>query len=293
MLNLSCNLSTVGQMNADQYCLQSVKNYDYENFLSCLLLPDRCRGDIVALRAFNIELAQVGVTTTREPLAGLMRLQFWRDTLTAVHEGRSPQQPVAQLLHRAVQRHGLQKRWLRQLIESREQLIHSPGFDTVEQVEAYAEASNSALYYLTLQAAGVQSMEADHCASHLGKSEGIVRLLRGVSFLAGKKQIMLPRQLMAEHGVSEEDVFRRCQEQKLQDVVFTLASLANQHIEHARDLSREVSRDALLVLLPVVATASALRRLQRVNFDVFHPQLAQRDGWLPAALWWARFKRRL
>lgn len=100
MLNLSCNLSTVGQMNADQYCLQSVKNYDYENFLSCLLLPDRCRGDIVALRAFNIELAQVGVTTTREPLAGLMRLQFWRDTLTAVHEGRSPQQPVAQLLHR-------------------------------------------------------------------------------------------------------------------------------------------------------------------------------------------------
>lgn len=160
-------------------------------------------------------------------------------------------------------------------------------------MEAYAEASNSALYYLTLQAAGVQSMEADHCASHLGKSEGIVRLLRGVSFLAGKKQIMLPRQLMAEHGVSEEDVFRRCQEQKLQDVVFTLASLANQHIEHARDLSREVSRDALLVLLPVVATASALRRLQRVNFDVFHPQLAQRDGWLPAALWWARFKRRL
>ena len=37
---------------------------------------------------------------TKEPIAGYMRLQFWKDTLAAIYNDKPPQQPVAVCLHR-------------------------------------------------------------------------------------------------------------------------------------------------------------------------------------------------
>ena len=45
------------------------------------------------------KIVQVGAMT-KEPLAGLMRLQFWRDTLEAIYKDNPRQQPVAMALHR-------------------------------------------------------------------------------------------------------------------------------------------------------------------------------------------------
>ena len=36
-----------------------VRKHDHEHLLSTLLLPSTCRSDVLAVRAFNIELAQV------------------------------------------------------------------------------------------------------------------------------------------------------------------------------------------------------------------------------------------
>ncbi|KAA0191084.1 hypothetical protein HAZT_HAZT001975 [Hyalella azteca] len=267
---------------------------DHENFLATLLLPESCRTDVLAIRAFNIELAQIGVTTTREPLAGMMRLEFWRETLNNLYSDRAPPaQPVARQLHRAIKKHRLSKRWLRQLIDSRDELIQKPGFNSIKELETYAEASNSAIYYLTLQAAGVSSVDADHCASHVGKSEGILRVLRGVPFLASKRQVMLPRQLLAQHGISEEEVLRGCREQKLKEVVYDIASHSHQHIEHARELSHKLTRSARVALLPAVSVSAALQKLRLVDFDVFHPQWTSRSSSLPVKLWWAKLRQRL
>ena len=47
-----------------------------------------------------------------------------------------------------------------------------------------------------------------------------------------------------------------------------------------------VPREVRSAFLPAVAVASYLRRLQRAQFNLFHPGLQRRDGWLPARLWW-------
>ncbi|KAF2346681.1 Squalene/phytoene synthase [Trinorchestia longiramus] len=289
-----CRSFSSKSSDGSQYCLNSVRQHDYENFLAALLLPEACRTDIFAIRAFNIELAQVGVTTTREPIAGMMRLEFWRDILNNLYGDQpAPAQPVARQLHRAVKTHRLSKRWLRQLIDSRDDLLQKPGFNSIAELEAYAEASNSALYYLTLQAAGVSNIDADHCASHVGKGEGILRLLRGVPFLASKRQVLLPRQLLATHGVSEEEVLRGCREQKFKDIVFDLATASHQHVEHARELSKKLPRAARTALLPLVSTSSTLERLRRADFDIYDSRLSTRDSLLPIKLWWAKTRQRL
>ena len=37
------------------------RKYDYENYLTTLLLPEGCRAAAFVIRAFNIELAQVAI----------------------------------------------------------------------------------------------------------------------------------------------------------------------------------------------------------------------------------------
>lgn len=278
--------------NPQQYCLESVKKHDYENFLATILLPSEYRNDALAVRAFNVELALVGAMT-KEPLAGLMRLQFWRDTLEAIYKDNPRQQPVAMALHRAVRRRGLQKRWLTRLIDSREKLVHSSRFITIGELEEYVEESNASLYYLLLQCAGVTSVEGDHCASHLGKAEGVVKVLRGLPLLAPHRQIMLPQQIVALHGVTEESVVRGEDSPKLRDAVLDVASVANSHMKHAVAIAAKLPGPALPPLYPLVGLRASLARLERLQFNLFDKRWGSRDPLLPSRLLWARFRGKL
>lgn len=49
----------------------------------------------------------------------------------------------------------------------------------------------------------MQSREADHAASHLGKAVGISTLLRGAAFHASQRRSYMPIDLCAKHGVSQ------------------------------------------------------------------------------------------
>lgn len=45
---------------SEQYCLELLRKRDYESYLCSLLLPAESRSSALALRAFNVELAQAG-----------------------------------------------------------------------------------------------------------------------------------------------------------------------------------------------------------------------------------------
>ncbi|KAK7063020.1 NADH dehydrogenase (ubiquinone) complex I, assembly factor 6 [Halocaridina rubra] len=276
-------------VDTTQYCLNIVKKYDYENFLSVLLLPGTSRAAAFAVRAFNVEIAQIQDVTS-QALIAKMRLQFWRDTLDDIFHGKSPEQPVAIELQRAVAKYKLSKRWLSSLIDSREDHLENKPFESLQSVEDYSEKSNSVLYYLILQSLGVENVHADHVASHLGKAEGITRLIRGVPHLSSRRIVLLPQDVLMAHKVSQENIIRGSQDQNVKDVVFDIASTAHHHIEHVKDLMKSVPKNARIGLLSHVSVSSYLDALQQVHFDVFNPALQRRNNLLPVRLWWAKFK---
>lgn len=220
-----------------------------------------------------------------------MRLQFWRETLDQVYQGSSPKQPVAIELQRAVAKHGLSKRWLLSLIESREDHLENKQFTTLQDVEDYSEKSNSVLYYLILQILGIKNIHADHVGSHLGKAEGIVRLIRGVPHLGSKRIVLLPRDVMMQHKVSQEDVIRGIRDERMKGAVFDIACVAKTHIEHVKALMKDVPPAARIGLLPEVTISSYLRFLQNSDFDVFDSSLQKRNHLLPLHLWWAKVRK--
>lgn len=78
----------------------SCRKFDYENFVCSLLLRNSARSCALAVRSFNIEIAQIAEQVSQEAI-GLMRFKFWEDTIEKclTHDYRLvPKHPVAQEL---------------------------------------------------------------------------------------------------------------------------------------------------------------------------------------------------
>ena len=206
--------------------------------------------------------------TTSSHTIGLMRLQFWRDSVTKILAGTPPKEPVAILLASAISnlhehtngRARISKGWLMRLISAREQTLTNDPYPNIEALETYAENTYSTLMYLTLSALPMTSITADHVASHIGKAVGIAAVLRGLPLVAfptpaaqvptgggaaslglsgGSKQgaVMLPLDVMAQTGVKEEEVLRRgADAEGLRDAVFTVATRASDHLITAEQM---------------------------------------------------------
>ena len=143
--------------------------------------------------------------------------------------------------------------------------------------------------------------------------------------ISGSRQgsVLIPLDVMAECGVKEEDVLRQGAEAPgLKDAIFKIATRANDHIITAREMLRtlqrgeEVGHDfeheqdrqdnelvsektmqpqeldrAFGVFMPAVSTRLWLEKLEKHDFNIFHPQLRVRDWRLPWKAYWAYSRR--
>lgn len=211
------------------------------------------------MRALNVSLSSIPDTTSSHTI-GLMRLQFWRETISRTLAGSPPKEPVALLLGAAIKdlhskTHGefhVNKGWFTRMINARERTLANDPYPDIASIESYAENTYSTILYLTLSALPMMSVTTDHLASHIGKAMGIAAVLKGLPLVAfpsptshagggggGARQgaVMLPLDVMAKAGVKEEDVFRMGAEAPgLRDAVFTVATRSNDHLITARQM---------------------------------------------------------
>ncbi|XP_054282350.1 NADH dehydrogenase (ubiquinone) complex I, assembly factor 6-like [Macrosteles quadrilineatus] len=276
--------------SSHNYCLDLVRKYDYENFLSSLLLANSVRSTAFAVRSFNVEISKVQDQVSNHQLAQ-MRLKFWLETIDSLFKNQVREHPVAQELHKAIGRHKLQKTHLKNLVLARTNQLSST-FPNLEAMEKYAELSVSSIYYMLLQASGIQNVHADHAASHLGKAQGLANLVRSLPHHCTRRDVPLPQDVLARHRVSHETVLRGHRDQPVRDVIFEVASRAKQHLDKARSLKDKVPEGTFILLLPAASTSWFLDQLQKFDFDVFHPKLQRRHHLLPWTLYLNKFLKR-
>src|SRR3981189_3867719 len=63
-----------------------VRHHDRDRYQTALFAPARRREALLALYAFNYEIARVRETVT-QPMLGQIRLQWWRENIAAAFEG--------------------------------------------------------------------------------------------------------------------------------------------------------------------------------------------------------------
>jgi phytoene synthase len=100
------------------YCEALVRSGDKDRFLASLFVPAERRRFLHALYAFDLEVARVGAAA-REPMAGAIRLQWWREALTGERPGEAAASPVAAALIGALTDTSADRAPLLDLIEAR------------------------------------------------------------------------------------------------------------------------------------------------------------------------------
>src|SRR6267154_786638 len=131
-----------------------VRHHDRDRYQTALLAPARRRGALLALYAFNYEIARVRETVT-QPMLGQIRLQWWREVLDTAYAGAPARQhPVAVPLSAVIREFGLSREPFDRLIDTRERDLADEPPASLAALEDYAEGSSAALVYLALQALG-------------------------------------------------------------------------------------------------------------------------------------------
>src|SRR5262245_60576664 len=112
-------MPSAGGEQAAGYCPDHVRRFDRDRYLMALFAPADRRDDLFALYAFNVEVARIR-ELIREPMMGLMRLQWWRDAIAEIYAGSERRHQVAQPLAAVVRRRGLSREHFDRLLDARE-----------------------------------------------------------------------------------------------------------------------------------------------------------------------------
>ncbi|KAK9103210.1 hypothetical protein Sjap_020464 [Stephania japonica] len=281
---------------AFSYCVHQVRSYDYHNYLCLLHLSPAMRKAAFAMHAFNVETSRA-MDVASDPQIGLMRLLWWQEAIDKIYARKVIEHPTAKALSSIVLEHKINKSWLKRSVEARIKDARREEDDIpqkTEELEKYAEDTMSTILYMTLQAGGIQSTTADHAASHVGKASGLLLLLRSLPYHASRSRQVsyIPTEVASKHGLlvnyGGRTQVQMDSREKLSDAVFEIASVANVHLQKARELAKTVPAESLSVLLPAVPAQIFLDSLERVQFDVFDPRLAR--GILGISPFWFQLK---
>jgi len=121
-----------------RFVLDEVRAADRDRFLGALFAPEPQRRGLLALLAFDHELARTR-TVTREPLMARIRLEWWREAVAEAAGSAKPRaQPIVESLSETIRRHGLAPTRLVALIDAREEEVDGP-LDVVRAGHALAD----------------------------------------------------------------------------------------------------------------------------------------------------------
>jgi phytoene/squalene synthetase len=237
-----------------KFCAETALRLDPERHLMALLAAREAQSKLMTLLAWNGELGQIA-PRVREPMAGAMRFEWWREILRAE---RRPDGPLARALLNA----SLPVDELMAIIDGRmRDLDHRP-FADIDELSAYAEATGGGLARLLMVALGGHDEGEQMAARHVGSAWALLGLLRSALQLAREGRSVLPG-LEANEVLANNKVAR--------DAACQVSLRAKALLAIPRSRIRRERRPALLVIVPA---RDFLRLLSENDHDLADQRLA-------------------
>jgi len=265
-----------------EYISRIVARDDHDRFLTAMFAPLPVRGGVMALYAFNAEVAKVRESVS-ETMIGQMKLQWWRDVIAAIYEGGAVPKgnPVVEALAATIKAQGLSRAHFEALLDARARDMSDESPPDVTALESYAEGTSASLTALVLEVLGAADEASRAAGRHVGIAWALTGLLRAVLFHARANRFLLPQDLLTAENLTAHDLQESRNAAKIAVVLEQIAALARAHIEKARTYRTRFDRRALPALLPATLADEYLKGLARRHYDVFDPRhVLQR----PAAL---------
>ena len=153
----------------------------------CAPMPQR--GALMVLYAFNIEVSRAP-WVTQEELIAEMRLQWWKDAIAEIYDGKTVRShEVVTPLQRVIDDHSLPRELFDQLIDARRFDIYREPHASADELDAYIKATSANVMEL---AGKILGAEASEPFATYGYASGLANLLVALPDLYGHGRKPIP-----------------------------------------------------------------------------------------------------
>ncbi|UXN04604.1 phytoene/squalene synthase family protein [Bartonella sp. HY406] len=256
-------------MDNTQYCMQLLKQGDFDRYISLLFAPAKKRAGLAALFAFNHEIARIR-NVVKEPLAGEVRLRWWADNIEKGSK-EPTQNPVLDALLETISIYGLPEKALINACEARIFDLYNDSFITIADFEGYCGETQSILFKLGCQILDeFEVQSSDNACGHGGVSAVLMQILRFLPMITAEHQFYIPTEILNAVGVSREDITPDSNniEQKSR-VIAALTAFAFEHYTVFKTAQQKLAPSLRPVFLPLTLMPRYVRRTQKADFIAF------------------------
>ncbi|SDG53429.1 phytoene/squalene synthase family protein [Roseospirillum parvum] len=262
-----------------------LKAGDPDRFVLGVLTPPPGRAAVLALYAWNLEVARCP-ERTNEPMLGLMRLAWWRDTLERLCAGQpaASGSPLARALAEAVARHDLPFAPFADILAARQREVDGLDLPDLAAVEAHVASLNGSLGELAATVLGIEDGPSRRAVRAAFLAQGLCGVVRALPGHVAEGRPVLPadrlRALETTPTRLVSDSGRGARKVILGDIL----GLAEDHLAVARrpgggsgggtdggsggGSAGKMAPSARPLLLVNVQTRGYLKALRRSGFDL-------------------------
>ncbi|NVO27915.1 squalene/phytoene synthase family protein [Donghicola sp. C2-DW-16] len=166
-------------------CAKIVHDADPDRFLAIMAAPVPARRVLFPLYAFNVEISRAP-WVTKEPMIAEMRVQWWRDALAEVAEGRGRRHEVVDALAEVLDAEGA--RLLDGCCEMRRWDIYTDPFEDEAHFDSYIGETSGTLMWVAARALGSVTEDAVRAR---GYAAGVANWLMAVPELESRNRVPL------------------------------------------------------------------------------------------------------
>lgn len=243
-----------------------VREAEPDRYLSTLYAPRERRAALLALYAFDAEIGALR-DKVREPAAGEIRLQWWRDTLEAPTGERSGN-PVADALRAAISEHGLPLSPFDGLLEARIFDLYDDPMPDRTTLEGYLGETRSAIVQLAMLMLDREGAPRfAEAAGHAGCAGGVAELLKGLPVHRRRGQCFVPADMLSAAGTTRDALIAG--DEGAAPVIAALVALGREHLRRFGEAARGLPPALRPAFLPLVSVAPLLGAVERAGARAF------------------------
>ncbi len=250
------------------YVTDHLRTHDFDWYAALLFVPAAKRPALTALFAFLADIRRIR-SLISDPMAGEIRLQWWRDALTGTAHGTVEANPVAAALLAAIHDHNLPTAPLLSAIDARSFDLYDDAMPTTGDFEGYAgEVMSGPLALAASVLTGESPARFADRAGHGGVAMTVSHALQTLPQWVARGQCYLPSEMMSQHGLARGDLRSGKASPALKQ---TLRAFATYGLEHWDKAEKAEATNPLAngVWLPLSLARHTLKAADRWANDPF------------------------
>ena len=186
------------------YCQEKAAASGSSFYYSFRFLPPERRRAITAFYAFCREVDDIA-DECHDTNVAQAKLAWWRDEVARLYDG-APTHPVTLALREAVEPYHLPREAFEQIIDGMEMDLGRVRYPDFRALRLYCHRVAGVVGEVAALIFGVSDRATLKYANKLGLAFQLTNIIRDVGEDARRNRIYLPREELAEYGVSEADL---------------------------------------------------------------------------------------